>query len=100
MTTSTALPPGWETGPLAEELKTYQAQKADLLRRSHGKFVLIKGDQIIGLYDRETDAFSEGYQRFRLTGFLVKQVLEQEKVYTIGGSSFQFLEMEDGDASS
>ncbi len=94
MAVSTALPRGWETGPLAEELKTYQAQKADLLRQSPGKFVLIKGDQIVGLYDQEEEAYREGYQRFRRAAFLVKQVQEQDKTYYVGGSALTFLESE------
>lgn len=100
MTTSRALPPGWETSPRAQEMRTYEAHKAELLRTSKGKYVLIKDADIIGLYDREADAFSEGYQRFRLTGFSVRQVLQREKVYTIGGSSFEFLDTEDEDAAS
>jgi hypothetical protein len=100
MQQSIALPPGWETGPLAEELKTYQAHQADLLRQSPGKFVLVKGREIVGLYDREDEAFSEAYRRFRLSGFMIKQILEHEKVYTIGGSSFEWLATGDPDAAS
>ncbi len=100
MESSVALPRGWENGPLAEELKTYQAQKANLLRQSHGKFVLIKGDQIIGLYDREEEAYREGYQRFRRAAFLVKQVQEQDKTYYVGGSALTFLGLENDRASS
>ena len=99
MTTSTALPAGWETSPRAQELRTYEAHKAELLQTAKGKYALIKDTDIIGLYDREEEAFAEGYQRFRLTGFMVKQVMEQAKVYTIGGSSFQFLDMENEDAA-
>lgn len=100
MEASTALPRGWETGPLAEELNTYQEQKADLLQRSPGKFVLIKSDQIIGLYDHEEEAYREGYQRFRRAAFLVKQVQVQDKTYYIGGSALTLLDLESDDASS
>lgn len=100
MTTSTALPTGWETSPRAQELRTYEAHKAELLRTAKGKYVLIKDTDVVGLYEREADAFSEGHQRFRLTGFSVRQVSEQEKVYTIGGSSFEFIDAEDEDAAT
>ena len=99
MSNSIALPLGWETGPLAEELKTYQEHQADLLRQSPGKFALVKGHEIVGLYDKEEEAFSEAYRRFRLSGFMIKQVLEHEKVYTVGGSSFGLLDQEDVDVS-
>lgn len=95
-----ALPPGWETGPLAEELKTYQAHQAELIQTAKGKYALIKGNDVIGLFDREDDAFSEAYQRFRLSGFMIKQVQEHDEAVTIGGSSFMFLDNEDRDAAS
>ena len=94
MATSTALPRGWESGPLAEELKTYQTLKADLLRQSPGKFALIKHDQIIGLYDHDEEAYNEGYRRFHRAAFLVKQVQEQDKTYYIGGSALTLLDDE------
>ena len=100
MEASVALPHGWETGPLAEKLKTYQARQADLLRQSPGKFVLIKGSQVIGLYDHEEEAYREGYQQFRRAAFLVKQVQEQDKTYYVGGSALTFLDIENDHALS
>ena len=99
MEPSIALPPGWETGPLAEELKTFMAHRDELLQTARGKYALVKGREIAGLYDREEEAFSEAYRRFRLSGFMIKQVLEQEKVYTLGGSSFASLDNKDLDAA-
>ncbi len=99
METAIALPPGWETGPLAEELKTFYAHKAELLETARGKYALIKGSDVVGLFDRQDDAFSEAYQRFRLSGFMIKQVQEHDEVVTIGGSSFVFLD-EGGNAAS
>ncbi len=100
MASAIALPEGWETGPLAEELKTYQAHRAELLKTAKGKYALVKNSAIVGLYDKEEEAFSEAYCRFRLSGFMIKQVLEHEEVYTIGGSSFEFLDEEDANAPS
>ena len=100
MQTSTALPQGWEAEPLAEELKTYQAHRSELLRTAKGKYALVKNSSIIGLYDKEEEAFSEAYRQFRLSGFMIKRVLEHDEVYTIGGSSFEFLGQEDTNAAS
>lgn len=100
MQTSVALPEGWETGSLAEEMKTYQEHRSELLKTAKGKYVLVKNSAIVGLYGKEEEAFSEAYRRFRLSGFMIKQVLEHEKVYTIGGSSFEFLDQEDTHAAS
>ena len=100
MDAAIALPEGWETGPLAEELKTYQAHRSELLKTAKGKYALVKNSAIVGLYDKEEEAFSEAYRRFCLSGFMIKQVVEHEKVYTIGGSSLGFLDQEDTHAAS
>ena len=97
---TTALPPGWVTGPLAEELRTFYAHKAELLETAKRRYVLIKGDDVVGLFDYQEEAFSEAYRRFRLSGFMIKQVQEHEEVITIGGSSFVFLDDEDRNAAS
>lgn len=66
---------------LEQELKTYQQEKERLLLESKGKFVLIKGDKIIGIYAAKEDALVEGYKRFGNTEFLVKEITEIEPVH-------------------
>jgi len=63
---------------LREELETYQANKTDLIGKSKGKFVLVKDDEIIDVFDTKVDAIRQGYERFGNVPFLVKQVLEVE----------------------
>lgn len=63
---------------LEEELKTYDKHRESLLGTAEGKFVLIRLDQIAGVYDSKMDAIIEGYQRFGNVPFLVKQVLKVE----------------------
>ncbi len=93
MSTAVALPHGWETGPLAEELRTYLAQRDNLLQQSPGKFALVKGSRIVGLYDRKEEAYNEGYEQFHRAAFLVKQVQEQDKTFYIGGSAVTNLDL-------
>lgn len=66
---------------LEQELKTYEKEKERLLSEAKGKFVLIKGDKIIGVYAAKEDALAEGYKRFGNTEFLVKEITEVEPVY-------------------
>ena len=61
---------------LQKELDTYEAHKADLLTGSAGKYVLIRGDEVIGTYVVQADAIAEGYRRFGNVPFLVKEVTE------------------------
>ena len=60
------------------ELGTYESRREELLASSEGKFVLIKGDELAGVYDSQEDAIREGYRHFGNVPFLVKQVLRIE----------------------
>lgn len=64
--------------PLEKELEVYEAQKAELIGRSKGKFVLIKGDKVIDSFDAKIDAIRHGYEKFGNKPFLVKQIVELE----------------------
>jgi hypothetical protein len=57
---------------LAKELETYNAHKADLLKDA-GKFVLVHGDQLAGVYDTYAEALREGYKQFQLKPFMVSK---------------------------
>jgi hypothetical protein len=63
---------------LKKEIETYNAHKAELISRSKGKFVLIKDETVVGVFDSELDAVHQGYERFGNVPFLVKQVVEVE----------------------
>ncbi len=58
---------------LEKELETYK-NKLPELKANEGKFVLIKGDQIIDVFSTYEDAIKEGYSKFKLEPFLVKQI--------------------------
>ena len=62
--------------PLSKEIKTYNEKKADLLRDNSGKFVLIKGDKLVGIYDTKNDAIKIGIEKFGNNPFLVKKIME------------------------
>jgi hypothetical protein len=49
---------------LETELKTYERRRDHLLGPAEGKFVLIRNDQVIGIYDSKMDAVSKGYRQF------------------------------------
>ena len=74
------------TSPLAKELETYYAHQQELLQTAAGKYVVIKGTNILGIYDSATEAYGQTYQRLGNVPFLLRRVQEQEQVYVIGGS--------------
>jgi hypothetical protein len=66
--------------PLHEEIATYNSKLPELIGTSLGKYVLVKGPEIIGVYDTYADALKIGYERFKLQPFMVKQVAPAERV--------------------
>ena len=63
---------------LGTEIQTYEQQRENLLGTSEGKFVLIHGTQVVGIFDAKMDAIAAGYQQFGNVPFLVKQILRIE----------------------
>jgi len=64
---------------LEKELETYKAKLLEL-SASEGKFVVIQGDQIVGIFEAYADAIKKGYEDFGLKPFLVKQIQTVERV--------------------
>ncbi len=63
---------------LETELKTYEDHRDELLGSDSGKFALIKGEQVISVFDTKADAIRNGYERFGNVPFLVKQIVQVE----------------------
>lgn len=63
---------------LANELETFERHREELVQSANGKYALVHGDEVIGTYESKNDAITEGYRRFGLGPFLVKQVFEIE----------------------
>ncbi len=63
---------------LDSELETYERHKEELLGSAEGKFVLIRGEEIAGVYETKADAIAQGYRKYGNVPFLVKQILKIE----------------------
>ena len=66
---------------LKKDLEAYLKNKVELTTASEGKFVLIKGDAVIGVYDTQNDAIKVGTDKFGNTPFLVKKIQEIEETH-------------------
>jgi len=62
------------TERLKTELEAYEREKSRLVSESEGKYVLIQGTEVAGVWDTYADALSAGYAKFGLEPFLVKQI--------------------------
>lgn len=64
---------------LEREIETYRRKLAELLA-DKGKYVVIHGEEIAGVFDGYEDALSVGYDRYGSAAFLVRRISETERV--------------------
>ncbi|HXP61143.1 MAG TPA: hypothetical protein VN829_11670 [Dongiaceae bacterium] len=76
---------------LEKERKFFKDHQSEWRGAYPGKFVLVKGEALIGVFDSDTTAVSEGIQRFGLESFLVRNVAENEEAIRIPALMFGLL---------
>ncbi len=66
---------------LAEEARTFQRELPRLLADGQeGRFALLKGDAVIGIFDNLWAAADAGRKKFGFAPFLVKQIQERDRI--------------------
>ncbi len=81
----TQLPDGPPDSPIATEWNYYGRTIGRLLAEGHeGKWLLIKKEEIVGIWDTEAQADSVRRERFLMQPVLMKQILAREPVLRIG----------------
>lgn len=67
---------------LQKEVDFYETHLEDLLSNDEGQFVLIKGEEIIGIFDSENAAYTEGLEKLGNCPFLIRRIgkLEEQRV--------------------
>ncbi len=68
---------------LDKERKYFEDHRQEWLVKFPGKFVLIKNEELIGVFDKLEDALSEGARRFGIESFLARRVEESEEIVYI-----------------
>ena len=63
---------------LEQEIATYEMNRARLYDEHPGKFVLIKGDQIIDYFDDELAGITAGHEKFGNEAFLVRVISDSQ----------------------
>jgi hypothetical protein len=63
---------------MAEEIATYHNHLPQLLGEQAGRFVLIRGADVLGTFPDRSAALREGYRRFGVVPFLVRQIADPE----------------------
>ena len=60
---------------LNHEIETYRRELPQLLAQGQaGRYVLFKGDQLIGIWDSQAEALEAGRQRYGLEPIAVKKI--------------------------
>jgi hypothetical protein len=60
--------------PLETEIRTYDERREEFERRFNGKFVVIHGRELLGVYDDFNSANREGERLLDVAPFLIRQV--------------------------
>jgi hypothetical protein len=68
---------------LETELAYYKAHRDEWLKSHRDRFVLIKGEQLVGTFDTEEQALRTGARQFGPTSFLVRRVIENEPIQQV-----------------
>jgi hypothetical protein len=77
----TELPPADPNESLAAEWETYRRELGRLLAEGQeGKYALIKGNEIIGIYETWDEARRIGLEKYLLQGHMVRPILSREPV--------------------
>jgi hypothetical protein len=82
---ATQLPEVRSDSPLATEWNFYRTIVGRLLAEGHeGKWILIKNEEIVGIWDTEAKAVAVHLERFAEQPVLLKQLLAREPILRIG----------------
>jgi hypothetical protein len=82
----TELPGGTSDSQIAVEWNFYRREVGRLLAEGHeGRWVLIKGEEIIGIWDTEEEADRVRLERFLMQPVLLHQIRVREPVLRGGG---------------
>jgi hypothetical protein len=65
------------------EYQTYCERKEELVRQGEGKYVVIAGADVVGLFDEFEDALEVGYTRFGPGRFMAKLVEADDRRWLV-----------------
>lgn len=67
------------------EFETYAARLGELLK-DEGRFVLVKGSEIVGVYDSEEAADADAARRFGGEPVMIKRITASDPIVSLGGT--------------
>lgn len=73
---------------LQQEREFFKAHQAEWAKTHPGKFVVVKGTELVGVFDNPENAVADGMRRFGSESFLVRGVNEKEETLRIPSLMF------------
>ncbi len=67
---------------LENEFKYYIEHQADLVKKYNKKFIVLKNEKIIGVYNSHTEAYNETIEKEKLGTFLIQHCLPGKESYS------------------
>jgi len=67
---------------MAKEFEYYIKNQQELVKQYKGKFIVIKEQSVVGVYDTEIEAYNKSVEEFELGTFLIHEVQPGEENYT------------------
>lgn len=76
---------GWENYlyMLEKEFKYYLDNQDELVKKYNNKFIVIKDNTVIGVYDSHAEAYTQSSQREKLGTFLIQHCLPGKDSHSI-----------------
>jgi hypothetical protein len=86
----TELPPAQPDSPLCLEWSFYRREVGRLLAEGQeGRFLLIKGEEIIGIWDTEEEARAVAHTRYPMQPYLIQRILTREPLLRVSPRFWQ-----------
>jgi len=67
---------------LEKDFQYFLDHQSDLVKQYEGKFIVIKNQEVIGIYESETQAFTETQKHHQLGTFIIQECKLGSEVYT------------------
>ena len=67
---------------LQRELEYFKSNQKELVQKYEGKFLVVKDQEVQGVYNTEMEAYTEAKKKFELGTFLIQQCLPGQESYT------------------
>jgi hypothetical protein len=67
---------------LQKQLEYFKSHQDELVKKYEGKFIVIKDQEMQGVYDTEMEAYTDAKEKFELGTFLIQQCLPGQESYT------------------